>query len=33
MTAGGFQKLLARIGQAVGLAFTVHLHMLRHAKC
>jgi integrase len=31
MTVDGFQKLLTRIGQAAGLPFPVHPHMLRHA--
>ena len=31
MTAAGFRKLLARIGQVAGFDFLVHPHMLRHA--
>ena len=31
MSAAGFRKLLARIGQAAGFDFGVHPHMLRHA--
>jgi site-specific recombinase XerD len=31
MTAAGFRKTLARIGEASGLPFPVHPHMLRHA--
>ena len=31
MTAAGFRKLLARVGQAAGFPFPVHPHMLRHA--
>lgn len=31
MTAAGFRKTLARIGEASELAFPVHPHMLRHA--
>jgi type 1 fimbriae regulatory protein FimB/type 1 fimbriae regulatory protein FimE len=28
---GGFRTLLARLGEAAGLDFRVHPHMLRHA--
>lgn len=31
MTAAGFRKMLARTGEASGLPFPVHPHMLRHA--
>jgi site-specific recombinase XerD len=31
MTAAGFRKMLARTGEASGLTFPVHPHMLRHA--
>jgi type 1 fimbriae regulatory protein FimB/type 1 fimbriae regulatory protein FimE len=31
MTAAGFRKTVARIGEASALAFPVHPHMLRHA--
>jgi len=31
ISAAGFRKLLARIGQATGFDFGVHPHMLRHA--
>lgn len=31
MTAGNVRKLVARAGQAAGLPFPVHPHMLRHA--
>ncbi|MDZ7735588.1 MAG: hypothetical protein U5P41_05395 [Gammaproteobacteria bacterium] len=31
MTASNVRKLVARAGQAAGLAFPVHPHMLRHA--
>ena len=31
MTPAGFRKTLARIGEASGLPFPVHPHMLRHA--
>jgi type 1 fimbriae regulatory protein FimB/type 1 fimbriae regulatory protein FimE len=31
MTAAGFRKMLARTGEASGLSFPVHPHMLRHA--
>jgi hypothetical protein len=31
MTPAGFRKTLARIGEASGLSFPVHPHMLRHA--
>jgi type 1 fimbriae regulatory protein FimB/type 1 fimbriae regulatory protein FimE len=31
MTAAGFRKTLARIGEVSGLGFPVHPHMLRHA--
>ena len=31
MTAAGFRKLMARIGQAAAFPFPVHPHMLRHA--
>ena len=31
ISAAGFRKLLARIGQAAGFDFGVHPHMLRHA--
>jgi site-specific recombinase XerD len=31
MSAAGFRKLLARIGQTAGFDFGVHPHMLRHA--
>jgi type 1 fimbriae regulatory protein FimB/type 1 fimbriae regulatory protein FimE len=31
MSPDGFRKLLARVGQAAGLPFPVHPHMLRHA--
>lgn len=30
MTAAGFRKLLARVGEASTLGFPVHPHMLRH---
>ena len=30
MTAAGFRKLLARIGEEADLGFSVHPHMLRH---
>ena len=30
LSAAGFRKLLARIGEAAGLGFPVHPHMLRH---
>jgi integrase len=30
-TVSGFQKLVARAGEAAGLGFPVHPHMLRHA--
>jgi type 1 fimbriae regulatory protein FimB/type 1 fimbriae regulatory protein FimE len=31
MTAAGFRKMLARTGEAAGITFPVHPHMLRHA--
>ena len=31
MTPAGFRKTLARIGEASGLSFPIHPHMLRHA--
>ena len=31
MTTAGFRKMLARTGEASGLTFPVHPHMLRHA--
>jgi site-specific recombinase XerD len=31
MTAAGFRKMVARTGEAGGLPFPVHPHMLRHA--
>jgi type 1 fimbriae regulatory protein FimB/type 1 fimbriae regulatory protein FimE len=31
LTAAGFRKQLTAIGQAAGLAFPIHPHMLRHA--
>jgi type 1 fimbriae regulatory protein FimE len=31
MTTAGFRKMLARTGEASGLEFPVHPHMLRHA--
>jgi site-specific recombinase XerD len=31
MTAAGFRKLLARLGEAVKFPFPIHPHMLRHA--
>jgi site-specific recombinase XerD len=30
-TVSGFQQLVARAGEAAGLGFPVHPHMLRHA--
>jgi len=31
MTTAGFRKMLARTGEATGLSFAIHPHMLRHA--
>jgi type 1 fimbriae regulatory protein FimB/type 1 fimbriae regulatory protein FimE len=31
VTAGGFRKMMARLGVAAGLEFLIHPHMLRHA--
>ena len=31
MTTAGFRKLVARIGLAARMPFSVHPHMLRHA--
>ena len=31
MSPAGFRKMLARLGEAAGLGFPVHPHMLRHA--
>ena len=31
MSPAGFRKMVARLGEAAGLDFPVHPHMLRHA--
>jgi integrase len=31
MTTAGFRKLLARVGEAAGMPFSIHPHMLRHS--